>query len=202
MGFSLWDTHDVSNTSIGHDLKSPRRRKRPGFAFTKDFFIGLSAGLAVAVVVYLGQQEAISAMEADLLEMTAKKRADRSATESETPDAAPPIFDFPRVLPTREVVIVEHAENVERSSRPSAPILRPGDHVLHLGLFDDPSQANALKAKLLRLGLLSEIQSITVDGADQLRVRIGVIRDLEELNRIRSVLQRSGIEFHTVRVGE
>jgi cell division protein FtsN len=192
----------LNKTSIGHDLKNSRRRKRGEFVFSKEFFTGLAAGLIVAVVVYIWQQQAIGAMQSGMMEKTLTTSPEQAVTEPETFDENVRAFDFPEVLPKREVVIVERDGNADASTLPSAPILRPGAYVLHLGIFGDSNQAEELKAKLLRVGLRPEIQNLTIDGEIQYRVRIGVINDIEELNRIRSLLQRSETEAEVVWVGE
>lgn len=190
----------MSRTSIGRDLKGAGRRKHREFAFSTEFFTGLAAGLVVAVAVYIWQQQTISAMQSGMMEKTVTTSAGQAASELDTQDETTPVFDFPTILPTREVIIVEQGWNADSSPVPSAPIRRPGSYVMHLGIFSEPNQAKALKETLLRLGLRSEILNITVDSEIQYRVRIGVISDLTELNRIRSVLQRS--EIKAVRVGE
>ena len=192
----------MNKTSIGHDLKNTRRRKRGEFAFSKEFFTGLAAGLIVAVVVYIWQCQTIDAIQAGVVDTKKASTPSQSAIEPEASDQPTPVFHFPTVLPMREVVIVAQETDGDSSPVPSAPILRPGAYVLHLGIFGESNEAEALKAKLLRVGLRSEIQNITIDGEIQYRVRIGVISDLGELNRIRSLLQRSEIEAAVVRVGE
>ena len=152
--------------------------------------------------VYIWQRQTIDAIRAGVVDTKKASPPFQSTIEPEASEQPTPVFDFPTVLPTREVVIVEQGTDRDSSPLPSAPILRPGSYVLHLGIFGEPNQAEALKAKLLRVGLRPEIQNIIVDGETQYRVRIGVISDLGELNRIRSLLQRSEIEAEVVRVGE
>jgi len=192
----------LNKTSIGHDLKNTRRRKRDEFVFSQEFFTGLAAGLIVAVGVYIWQRQTIDAIQAGVVDTKKASAPSQSAIEPEASDQPTSVYDFPTVLPTREVVIVEQGTDADSSPVPSAPILRPGAYVLYLGIFGEPNQAEALKARLLRVGLRSEIQNITVDGEIQYRVRIGVISDLGELNRIRSLLQRWGITAEAVRAGE
>jgi len=156
----------------------------------------------VAVGVYIWQRQTIDAIRAGVVDTKKASAPFQSTIEPEASEQPTPVFDFPKVLPTREVVIVEQGTDRDSSPVRSAPILRPGAYVLHLGIFGEPNQAEALKARLLRVGLRSEIQNITIDGEIQYRVRIGVINDLKELNRIRSLLLRSKIEAEVVWVGD
>jgi len=192
----------LNKTSIGHDFKNTRRRKRDELAFSKEFFTGLAVGLIVAVGVYIWQRQTIDAIQAGVVDTKKASAPSQSTIEPEASQQPTPVFDFPTVLPIREVVIVEQGTDGDSSPVPSAPVLRPGAYVLHLGIFGESNQAEALKARLLRVGLQPEIQNITVDGEIQYRVRIGVISDLGELNRIRSLLQRSEIETEVVRVSD
>jgi len=192
----------VSRTSIGHDLKGARRRHRNEFVFSTEFFVGFTAGLAVAVGVYLWQQQTINAIQVGVIGTTKAPSPSASVIEPETSEEADPDFDFPRVLPTREVVIVEKSSNTDAAPLPSSPILRPGAYVLHFGMFKDEARAEQLSVKLLRLGIRSEIQRLTVDNLEHYRVRLGPLSDLAELNRVRALLNRSDIETEVIRVGE
>jgi hypothetical protein len=48
-------------TSVGRDLKGPRRGRNTAFSFSKEFFAGLAAGLTVAVGVFLWSRQTIEA---------------------------------------------------------------------------------------------------------------------------------------------
>jgi cell division septation protein DedD len=56
--------------------------------------------------------------------------------------------------------------------------------------------------RVVRLGVRAAVQPIPIDTDVKYRVRIGAINRLDELNRIRAVLQRSGIYAEPIRVGE
>ncbi len=61
-------------TSVGRDLKGPRRGRRTTFSFSKEFFAGLAAGLTVAVGVFLWSRQTIEATQVNPKAMRAAER--------------------------------------------------------------------------------------------------------------------------------
>lgn len=192
----------MNRTSIGRDLKGAGRRKHREFTFSSEFFVGLSVGLVVAVGAFLWQQREIMAIQTAAIGPAGAVSSSQSVIEPFTPDEATPVFDFPKILATREVIIDKRDGDVDLSTRPSAPILRPGAYVLHFGIFKDQSRAEQLQAKLQQLGLRPELQRIVFDITMHYRVRMGPISDINELNRTRALLHRSEVNFESIRVGE
>jgi len=192
----------VSRTSIGRDLKGAGRRKHREFAFSSEFFVGLTVGLVVAVGAFLWQQREIMATQTATIGQVGASSSSQSVIEPVTPDEAIPVFDFPKILVTREVIVDKRDGDVDLSTRPSTPILKPGAYVLHFGIFKDQFRAEQLQAKLQQLGIRPELQRIVIDNAMHYRVRMGPISDLGELNRTRALLNRSEVNSESIRVGE
>jgi cell division protein FtsN len=69
-------------------------------------------------------------------------------------------------------------------------------------MYRNQALAEQLQAKLTRLGIRSEVQSIILDREAQHRVRASAISDLEELNRVRAMIHRAGVKAEAIRVGE
>ncbi|MGH8207301.1 MAG: SPOR domain-containing protein [Steroidobacteraceae bacterium] len=116
--------------------------------------------------------------------------------------AAPGIgqFDFYRMLPKFEVVVPEH----ERGSRPppAAQIQQPGTYFLQVGSYRDDAVAERVRAKLAKQGITATVQRVAVDSDVWHRVRVGPIRDLALLNRLRRQLQASNLDSLVVRVDD
>ena len=189
-------------TSVGRDLKGPRRGRNTTFSFSKEFFTGLAAGLTVAVGVFLWSQQTIESTQVDPKATRAAERpspADKPIEASANPS---PKLTFYGTLPTREVLIPSTGDNAPSSGVPIAPIERPGTYVLHFGMYRNQALAEQLQAKLTRLGIRSEVQSMILDREVQHRVRASAISDLEELNRIRAMIHRAGVKAEAIRVGE
>src|SRR5690606_30515430 len=99
-----------------------------------------------------------------------------------------------------EVLIPEEVETVARPARPSAPVAAPGSYVLQTGSFRSHADADRMQASLALLGIESGIQKVAIDDGEFHRVRIGPVSELDELNRIRTVLRQAGIESLMMKV--
>ena len=192
----------MSNTPIGRDFKRAGRRGGTEFSFSREFFAGLAAGLAVAVGVFFWQQQAVkdarNAVEEDQPTPRPVRREPASATAAETERE----YDFYGMLPKSEVVVPETDPKAPVPAVPNTPIERPGVYVLQLGMFKKLEEAERLQAKLLRLGVQSAVQRIAIESEVLHRVRIGPVSNLNDLNRTRAALQRAEIDAVVIRVGD
>lgn len=164
---------------------------------------GLLVGLFVAFLVYLSQQPP----------RNATAPADTPAPAPAPPPAAAPAqqgkkhtakaekeqpqgfrYDFYKILPEYEVVVTE-----EELAKLPPPEKQPVPQRIYVqaGAFRSAGDADSRKAELAMLGISSEIQRIAGDGdkAALHRVRIGPIKDPKEVERVRRLLQESGINF-------
>jgi cell division protein FtsN len=124
-----------------------------------------------------------------------KGRAAPSAAVAATPVATPDRrFEFYDILPQYEVVVPEVESVVGAGAARVKPIQEPGSYVLQAGSFGAAADADKVKASIALLGVESRIQRVTVDDAVFHRVRIGPIRDLAELNRVRKRLHDAHID--------
>jgi cell division protein FtsN len=69
-------------------------------------------------------------------------------------------------------------------------------------MFKKLEEAERLQAKLLRLGVQSAVQRISIESEVLHRVRIGPVSNLSDLNRTRAALQRAEIDAVVIRVGD
>lgn len=69
-----------------------------------------------------------------------------------------------------------------------------GPLVLQVGSFQDPKDAENLKATLTLMGVEPVVQLAVIEGKTWHRVRIGPIVSFEELNRIKRDLSKAGME--------
>ena len=192
-----------------------KRARRGQFGFElarwRDLGIGLALGLAVAGVVYVADHRAT---ESPPTERPVPRRpgaptaAAQGASEATASDAATDPaasqpegkYDFYHMLPKFEVVVPEK----ERGSRlaPASPIDRPGVYFLQAGSYRDVNVAERIRAQLGKLGIEAIVQRVAVDADVWHRVRIGPIRDLARLNRLRNQLQQSDLDALVVRVDD
>ncbi len=187
-----------------------KRRRRGHLAVDAarwhDLGIGLVAGLCVAAIVYIADRRA---PEAPPAQRPVPRRAplapaaDPAAGDAGSSDAAgapQDRYDFYRMLPKFEVVVPEK----ERGSQvaPAAPIERPGVYFLQAGSYRDPNVAERIREQLGKLGIEAQVQRVAVDADVWHRVRIGPVRDLGKLNRLRTQLRQSDLDALVIRVDD
>jgi cell division protein FtsN len=133
----------------------------------------------------------------------AKGRAAAGGTATSTPAATPDRrFEFYDILPQYEVVVPEVESVVGAGAARVKPIQEPGSYVLQAGSFGAAADADKVKASIALLGVESRIQRVTIDDAVFHRVRIGPIRDLDELNRVRKRLHDAHIDAVVMKATE
>jgi cell division protein FtsN len=194
------------------DYKSSRRGGL-NLARWKEYGIGFAAGLAVALVVFIADhrpsdESAASAdrptprkADADALDTTAARTdAARAATGGANAETTASKFDFYQMLPKFEVVVPEK----ERGTRvaPTAQVDRPGVYFLQAGSYHEFADADRVRAQLAKQGIDASVQRVQVDTDVWHRVRVGPIRDLNLLNRLRAQLRASDVDSLVVRVGD
>jgi cell division protein FtsN len=195
------------STPIGRDFKRTRKSDGLDLDLSRDFFVGLALGLAIAVGVFAWQQKEMQ-QRIDALQnpQRPEPRVDSSSIDT-TGDASAeeeniPDYGFYDMLPNSEVVINDLNQRGSASPPPNVPIERPGSYVLQPGAYRDRAEAERVQAKLSRLGITAIIQRVAVENDEFHRVRIGPISDLKTLNRTRSALRSADIDALLIRVGD
>jgi len=85
---------------------------------------------------------------------------------------------------------------------PAAPPLTPNAqtaYYLQAGAFRSSAEAEALKARILMLGLNGFVQPVQSNGETLHRVRVGPFLGIDEMNQSRTTLGRSSIPVSVVR---
>ncbi|HEX4025567.1 MAG TPA: SPOR domain-containing protein [Steroidobacteraceae bacterium] len=203
------------------DYKRPRRAGSPGL---RGFGYGLALGLIIAGAVFVHDRRRAGAPSEPSHPVPGARRAHGSAADDVGPPddpqssaanargagvagntgaaTAPAVggFDFYRMLPRFEVVVPEH----EHASRPSpaAPVERPGTYFLQIGSYHDDAVAERIRTKLAKQGITATVQRVAVDTDVWHRVRVGPIRDLALLNRLRQQLEANNLDSLVVRVDD
>lgn len=181
--------------------KRKRRTQRagqkplPGFVW---MLFGLALGLAVAAAIYVNERELSGATEQAGTEAPTVN-IDELPADSLPARREPRRFAFYDILPKFEVIIPEEDLEARADSRPE-PVEAPGNYVLQAGSFSTFSDADRMKARLALLGIVSRIQKVSVDDATYHRVRIGPVKQLDELNALRDQLREARIEVMVIRV--
>ncbi len=195
---------------MARDYKA-KRKASGGFPVWAGVLLGLTLGLAVAALVYIGDHRPDSS--AAKAARHDKKRP-RGAEPAPAPAPAEPgeganapaaasgkSYAFYDMLPKFEVVVPEKDKDVRRDIR-AVPETRRGTYVLQAGSYKNFADADRVRAKLALQGIESKVQKVSVDSDTWLRVRIGPISDLDELNRLRQILHKADVDVLVIRVGD
>lgn len=170
--------------------KSPSRRTdRAGSAFPRKegtvfsgVMIGLIVGavLAVGVALWITGNNPFKAFSPD-----ATLPPKPQATSPETPETAPS-FDFYKMLPS------DATSEAPPSPRPAAVTTL---YYLQAGAFQNPADADNLKAQLALLGIETVIQTRDLGGDLGVfhRVRVGPFHAMDEINSTRALLTQNNI---------
>ena len=176
-------------------------RGGPGLARLKDLGMGFGAGLLVALVIYIGDHRHDTGMTDGTAEAApAPRHAAKPAPDPASEAAADTgnSYDFYAGLPKFEVVVPEkeHGTHVDAAAR----IERPGTYFLQAGSYRDMADAERVQAQLARQSVSANVQRVALDNDVWYRIRIGPIKDLSQLNRVRQQLQAAEIVSLVIRV--
>ena len=182
------------------------RRGRLDLGRLRDSGMGLAAGLLVALVVYVGDHRRDAVVSDGVT--TSAPHAPPLPRHAAPPgiDAGAPLagaqeaggYDFYEGLPKFEVVVPEkeHGAHVDAAAR----IDRPGTYFLQAGSYRNASDAERIQAQLARQSISANVQRVALDADVWYRIRIGPIKDLSQLNRVRQQLQAAEIVSLVIRV--
>jgi cell division protein FtsN len=180
-----------SNQSKGSDY--------PGWLW---MLFGLSIGLAVALAIWLQQNETRPEQRKVVRQATPAVIDDNGEQMAGKAEAVPKSrFDFYDMLPNFEVVIPDQERDVKTDNEAKA-VVEAGVYVLQAGSFSRYDDADRRRAQLALQGIESTIQRVSIEDKTYHRVRIGPIDDLNELNLLRSRLRAANIDVLRIRLGD
>ncbi len=151
------------------------------------FFTGLVSGLFLAFLVYLGLIVPPDKLAGDLNQLP-RAKPDQAVEEMR--------FDFYDLFPKSEVPIVEEYNAEGRRVESANPVT----YLLQAGSFQNPDDANQLRAELILLGLTVFTREIKVDGNAWHRVMVGPLETELALNRAQDTLAEAEIESIPLKV--
>jgi len=195
---------------------TPRRaaKKSSGGSTLLGVFIGIILGLALAagIAVYINKTPIPfldKARPADKASTSKPGAATPNLAETLKPapaktDGDKPRFDFYKILPGQEEPVSE--QQIKQAAKDAAKAAADGKdlkdiYLLQAGAFQNPADADNLKAKLALLGLEASVEPTNLaEKGVWYRVRIGPYTRIDDLNRTRSTLAQNGIEATLVKV--
>lgn len=197
----------MSNRRLtGRDYKGVRRGGLD-LGRWRDLGLGFGAGLLIALVIYVsdhretqaaGDGATTAAPAAQRPVGRAPRRGAGIATDGA--DTAADRYDFYDGLPKFEMVVPEkeHGTRVDAAAK----VERPGTYFLQAGSYRNVEDANRIQAQLARENISANVQRVALDADVWYRIRIGPIKDLDQLNRLRQQLQAAEIVSLVIRVEE
>lgn len=172
-------------------------RGRSGTPASLWLFTGLFIGLGLSWFLYARGYFPYSERPAPVKEgPIALDGSEPLVDELETEKPGKPRYDFFTVLPEMEVIVPEEELNVR--SRPDATAEAGGDpatdYLLQVGSFQNNGDAEQMKARLALLGIVAQVQRVTVNDATWHRVRIGPVSGARAAEDLRRQLSDNGID--------
>lgn len=170
-------------------------------------FVGLllGIGIAAAIAVYMTKSPAPFKERPQQTERPAPAKAGGNLAEVGAPGVpkAPerPRFDFYKILPGQEVPVSERELRAAAKDAGKAGALPRDTYFIQAGSFQNPAEADNLKAKLALLGLQASVEPANLpDRGTWYRVRLGPYARLGDIDRVRQTLAQNGVEAQMVRV--
>lgn len=105
-------------------------------------------------------------------------------------------YDFFTVLPEMEVVVPESELNVrsQPEATQSADANGATQYLLQVGSFRSSDDADQMKASLALIGIVAQVQSVTVNEETWHRVRVGPVAGARAADELRVQLSQNGID--------
>lgn len=191
------------------NVGTARNTAQSGNPMGVGILIGLLLGLCIALGVALYINKGVNPFAQKQKQTAAKEAPGRdpakAATPAENPDKAgataatqtKPRFDFYKILPGTEEAVTD------KEFRRAAPASVKEVYFLQVAAFQNPSDADNMKARLALAGIEAQIQTATLpDGQVWHRVRVGPLRGQDELSKSRTALKENNIEPNLIKVRE
>ena len=179
-------------------------RGKSGGGLLLGLFIGflLGLGLAAAIAIYF--------VKTPVPFLNKGKPPDKAASgppaltepakTGKTEDAKPR-FDFYRILPGQEETVTEQQLRQAAQAAAKAGAPSKDTYFLQAGAFQNPADADNLKAKLALLGLEASVEPTNLpDKGVWYRVRLGPYSRVDEINRVRADLVQNGVDASLVKI--
>jgi cell division protein FtsN len=179
-------------------------RAKSGGGLLLGLFIGflLGVGLAAAIAIYFFKTPVPFLNRAKPPEKaTPGPSGLTEPPKSGRADDTKPRFDFYRILPGQEEPVTE--QQLKQAAQAAAKAGAPSKdtYFLQAGAFQNPADADNLKAKLALLGLEASVEPTNLpDKGVWYRVRLGPYSNVDEINRMRKQLVENGVDASLVKI--
>ena len=181
-------------------------RTAPGARTKSDFLVGLFFGFLLGLAVAAGIAVYFFKTPAPFSDRSRspEKPPPSGQNLTDAPKAAKadekPRFDFYRILPSQEESVTDRQLR-DATKQAAKGVPAKDTYVLQAGAFQNPADADNLKARLALMGLEASVEPANVpEKGTWYRVRLGPYARLDEINRIRQQLAQNGVDASLVRI--
>ena len=187
---------------MSRDYRQSAPKVKSGGGLLLGLFIGflLGLGLAAAIAIYFFKTPVPFLNKVKPPEKTAVPGLTETPKSGKAEETKPR-FDFYRILPGQEETITE--QQLKQAAQAAAKAGAPSKdtYFLQAGAFQNPADADNLKAKLALLGLEAGVEPTNLpDKGTWYRVRLGPYANLEAINQARAQLVQNGMDASLVKV--
>ena len=189
---------------MSKDYRQTAPRAKSGGGLLLGLFIGflLGVGLAAAIAIYF--------FKTPIPFLNRAKPPDKAApgpsgltepSKSGRTEETKPRFDFYRILPGQEETVTEQQLKQATQDAAKAGAHSKDTYFLQAGAFQNPADADNLKAKLALLGLETSVEPTNLpDKGVWYRVRLGPYSNIDEINLMRKQLVENGVDASLVKI--
>jgi len=175
-------------------------KKKSGGGTLLGMFIGLILGLCIAVGVawYMNKTPIpfLARVKPQEKAETAPGKAVIKPDEKTTQQVEKPRFEFYKILPGAEEPVTE--QQIKQAAKSGAPA---ENYLLQVGSFQNPADADNLKARLALIGVEASVEPIDLpEKGTWYRVRVGPYTKVDEIDRVRKNLAQNGIDASLVKI--
>lgn len=187
--------------SVDYRQVQPQRSDSSG-SFLIGLFFGFLLGLAVAagIAIYFFKTPVPFADRARALEKAPPAGQNLAEPAKAAKAEEKPRFDFYRILPGQEEPVTEKQlrDAAKQANKAGAS---KDTYFLQAGSFQNPAEADNLKARLAMMGVEATVEPADLAGKGVwYRVRLGPYTRVDEINRVRQQLTQNGLDASLVRV--
>ncbi len=185
--------------------RQPTRSRSGGSGLLLGLFLGFLLGLGVsaAIAIYLFKTPVPFSNRTRPPEKPVPPNQNLSEAKPHKSEESKPRFDFYRILPGQEEPVtgeqLKAAAAREKSGK--AQETSKDTYFLQAGAFQNPADADNLKARLALLGLEASVEPTNLaEKGVWYRVRLGPYTRVDDINLARSQLAQNRIEASLVKI--
>ncbi len=182
---------------MSRDYKPKQKNNSKGSPFLSGFLLGFLLGViaTTALTMYIKGDTSPFQDERNNTPATESSIGQQSENTNTKDTQTTSDFDFYTILPETESTVTE------REIKDNPTTIKNDSAFLQVGAFQNEADADNMKAKLALQGFEAVVQTASIpDKGIWHRVRIGPLRNIEQINKVRSNLKDNGFNADLIKV--